>query len=150
MIICEVCGNDISSSCRRCPFCGAEQSGGRAAPPRKGITPPRNVNLEAGMPAVDEGMERLERALQEAGREGVRILRVIHGYGSTGSGGKLKKACRALLRRKTACKQIRSFLPGEDYSESTRAGKALIKRHPLLSRTEYMDRRNPGITFVEL
>lgn len=102
------------------------------------------------MPSVEEGLERLERALQIAGHEGACILRIIHGYGSTGSGGKLKPACRAMLKQKIALRQIRGFLPGEDYSRSSSAGKALIKRHPALGRTERMDRCNPGITFVEM
>lgn len=149
MIICEVCGNEIAPSSSRCPFCGSHQKRRRAVL-RKGGSPVRSVNLEQGMPAVEVGMERLERALLSAGHEGVQLLRVIHGYGSTGCGGKLKKACRTLLKQKAALKQIRGFLPGESYSRSTSAGKALIRRHPSLGRTEYMDRGNAGITFVEL
>lgn len=149
MIICDVCGNEIAASSRRCPFCGSHQQQRRKAH-RRCSSPVRNVNLEEGMPAVEEGMERLERALLSAGHEGVQLLRIIHGYGSTGSGGKLKKACRALLKQKAALKQIRAFLPGENYSNSTNAGKALIRRHPSLNNTEYMDRGNAGITFVEL
>lgn len=148
MIICEVCGNEIPASSSRCVFCASDQRQGKTFS-GKG-SPMRNVNIEKGMPPVDEGLAHLEEALCIARHEGVRLLRIIHGYGSTGSGGKLKKACRAVLKQKAALKQIRGFLPGEDYSRSTGAGKALIRRHPALNRTERMDRYNPGITFVEL
>ncbi len=148
MIICEVCGNEIPASSRRCPFCRSDRRPGRAAPRGSGSI--RSVNIEEGMPPVEEGLERLETALRSAGYEGVQILRVIHGYGSSGSGGKLRKACRASLKQKARSKQIRSFLPGEEYSGAGGPGKALIRRYPSLSRTEPRDRRNPGITFVEL
>jgi hypothetical protein len=148
MIICEVCGNEIPASSRRCVFCGSYQSSRRTSPRRS--SPIRNVNLEEGMPPVKEGLERLEEALRCARHEGVRILRVIHGYGSSGSGGKLRIACRAFLKQKVSSRQIRGFLPGEEYSGAGGAGRVLIRRHPSLSRTEHMDRGNPGITFVEL
>lgn len=148
MIICEVCGNEIPAASKCCDFCGSYQRLGRTFSRRS--SPVRNVNLEVGMPPVEEGLERLEKALRRARHEGVRILRVIHGYGSSGSGGKLRKACRALLKQKVGSRQIRGFLPGEDYSRETGAGRALIRRHPSLSRTEHADRGNPGITFVEL
>lgn len=148
MIICEVCGNEIPASSKCCDFCGSYQRPGRTF--SRGGGPVRSVNLEEGMPPVEEGLERLEEALRRARHEGVRILRVIHGYGSSGSGGKLRIACRTLLKQKVGFNQIRGFLPGEDYSRATGAGKAMIKRHPSLGRTEYMDRGNPGITFVEL
>lgn len=148
MAICDVCGNEIPDFSKRCAFCGSLQQ--HVAPSSRKGGPVRSVNLKEGMPPVDEGLDRLEIALHSARHEGIRILRIIHGYGSTGKGGNLKEACRILLRRKAGSKQIHSFLPGEDYSRSSSAGKALMKRHPALNRTERMDRRNPGITFVEL
>ncbi len=148
MIICEVCGNEIPAASKRCDFCGSYQRLGRTFSRRS--SPVRNVNLEEGMPPVEEGLERLEEALRSARHEGVRVLRIIHGYGSSGSGGKIRKACRVLLKQKAGSRQIRGFLPGEDYSRETGAGRALIKRQPSLSRTEHADRGNPGITFVEL
>lgn len=148
MIICEICGNEIPASSKRCGFCGSYQRLRRTFS-RRGSSI-CNVNLEKGMPAVEEGLERLEEALRSARHEGVPILRIIHGYGSSGSGGNLRKACRALLKQKVGSKLIRGFLPGEEYSGAGRAGRALIRRHPSLSRTEHADRGNPGITFVEL
>ncbi len=148
MAVCEVCGNEIPDFSGRCTFCGSYQNRG-GAPLRRGA-PVRSVNLEEGMPPVEEGLDRLETALHSARHGGVRLLRIIHGYGSTGSGGKLKSACRAALKQKAALKQIRGYLPGEDYSRSSSAGKALIRRYPALGRTERMDRYNHGITFVEM
>ncbi|HMP71936.1 MAG TPA: hypothetical protein PKE55_01605 [Kiritimatiellia bacterium] len=45
---------------------------------------------------------------------------------------------------------IRKFVPGEDYSRSTVAGRTLLHDHPALAEDERTDRNNPGITLVVL
>jgi hypothetical protein len=102
------------------------------------------------MPSVEEALARLDGELLRARQSGVRVVRLIHGYGSTGTGGKLRDACRTLLSRQLGKRQIKQFIPGEDYSKAISAGRDLLGRFPELRNSEISDRQNPGITFVEL
>ena len=47
----------------------------------------RVVNLEEGFPTRDQAYQKLEAALARARKDGITVLKVIHGYGSTGAGG---------------------------------------------------------------
>jgi hypothetical protein len=150
MKICATCGNEINASEMSCGYCGSlqKQSGVQAPGVRRLLC--YTVNMEAGRPSVEEGVQRLKEGLLRARHSGAKVIRVIHGYGSSGTGGKLREACRLFLRQEKACRQIRSFLPGEDYSRESVAGKELFSRYPGLRQSERSDSRNPGITLVEL
>lgn len=143
---CDTCGNDIVDAAIVCRYCGSRQSARTDVRASERL---RSINIEAGMPSVEEGIDRLEGELIRAKNAGVRIVRVIHGWGSTGRGGKLRDACRAYLGRKLKAGQIRTFLPGDDYSRSLNKGRDLMSRCPDLRKSERSDSLNPGITFVE-
>ena len=129
-----------------CRFCGSHQRARMGVGPRERL---RTVNIEAGMPSVEAGLARLEGDLARARQSGVRVVRVIHGWGSKGTGGALRDACRALLRRKLTARQITNVVHGEDYSRTSNAGRNLLSRCPELRGSERSDSQNPGITFVE-
>ena len=54
----------------------------------------RIINLELTLPAVHDVPERISRELREARRHKIRVMKLIHGYGSSGKGGKLRLAVR--------------------------------------------------------
>ncbi len=54
----------------------------------------REVNLEAGMPFVDQAIKRLTFELHQSRRQGFAAVKIIHGYGSSGVGGKIRTASR--------------------------------------------------------
>ena len=49
----------------------------------------RTYNVETGLPILDEARRLVIGEIKRAKREGVKVLRVIHGYGSSGKGGTL-------------------------------------------------------------
>jgi len=49
----------------------------------------RTFNVEAGLATLDEARRLVIDEIKRAKREGAKVLNVIHGYGSTGTGGKL-------------------------------------------------------------
>ncbi len=147
---CDVCGNEIPDHADPCPFCETPQRKKGAASegtPRHWIV---TVNLEEGMPTVEKALSQLDAALQRARTSGVRLVRVIHGYGSTGVGGRLREAVRIQLSHLSRCKRIRMFIPGEERSPRSAEIRRLMKRYPRLARSERTDTKNPGITLVEL
>ena len=128
-----------------------QDAAGCRAAPGPSAAPVRDINLEVGLPTVEEALARLKARLDAAELAGAGLVRVIHGWGSaTGGGGKIRPVVRRWLEAQVASGRYRSVLPGDRYSHTEPEGRALIRRFPELTATERQDRHNPGITFVEL
>ncbi len=148
MKTCDTCGEPIAPRSSLCPYCQTPQRPDPSAPPDG--PPLRDLDIEAGLPTVPEALRRLESQLDRARRDRVRVLRVIHGWGSaSGGGGKIRPAARAWLQQQLDEHRIRSLLLGDHYAHTSPEGRDFLRRHPALRPTEPSDRHNPGITFVE-
>jgi Smr domain len=110
----------------------------------------RIVNLEKGLPSLEEARRYLLSQIQLAEQQRVRVLKVIHGYGSSGSGGVLSSGIRRSLRLRVKEGRAASIIPGERFSTDTNETRDLLSRHPALRRDSDLNRANPGITIVEL
>ena len=70
------------------------------------------VNLEAGMPTVATAQSLLSQSLRTAKANGTRLVKLIHGYGSTGKGGAIRGAVRReLADRKRRGQQLPARCP---------------------------------------
>ena len=58
------------------------------------------VNLKGDRPTVEEARQRLREVIDAALVSGIEILKIVHGYGSSGTGGAIRDAVRASLRRR--------------------------------------------------
>ena len=110
----------------------------------------RVLNLEAGHPTLDEARRRLLAEMDAAKSRGSRLLKVIHGYGSTGSDGVLCVGIRRSLRLRVKEGKVTIFVPGERFSSDAVEARDLVKRHPFLRGDRDFNRSNPGVTIVEL
>jgi ribosomal protein L40E len=144
---CEQCGNPIPVRAFTCRFCGISQSLENFP---KTVERVVIANLENGMPTVEHALERFRRRLSEASASGAKVLKVIHGYGSSGRGGKIRDAVRRELGRMLARGEVAAVVAGEEYSSTTIAGRDLLSRFKELKATERPDSSNHGITLVEL
>ena len=108
------------------------------------------INLESGFPTVDDARRRLLSEMQAARARGVRVLKVVHGWGSSGEGGKLGPAIRKSLHLRIKEGKATFVLPGERFSSDTNEGREFVQRHPSLRNDRDYNRANPGITLVEL
>lgn len=144
---CETCGNPIPAGASRCRFCESAQSSRGSRPLAEAV---RTINVESGLPTVEEALRRLDAKMSVAISEGVRVVRVIHGYGSSGRGGAIRDACRRSLGAMLGRGLVRTIIRGEDYGSSRLATQDLLRRFTDLKSTERADGDNPGITMVEL
>jgi hypothetical protein len=110
----------------------------------------RAVNLECGMPTVHDALSRLEQGLAVARREGCGILKLIHGYGSSGFGGDIRTAVQRRLTEMARNGQIRGCIFGENWSKSDEQTWKLIQAQPELKEDRDLGRKNLGITVVLL
>jgi len=110
----------------------------------------RLINLESGLPDRHQAKARLEQAVEQAKKDHVRALKIIHGYGSTGAGGTLQKVVRNQLRQMKEAGQIRVFVNGESWSQFDEYSKLLLKQVPETLVDSDLGRANRGITLILL
>ena len=96
MVICPVCGNDVHDNVSCCIYCDAIIEDNDFARTKPHIIH-KIINLERGRPYVETALKRMHAELEQARISGVKIVTLIHGYGSSGKGGKIRVACRASL-----------------------------------------------------
>lgn len=110
----------------------------------------KTVILKEGMPSVEEARARLRSELQAARSGGVKVLKLVHGYGSSGVGGDLRLALQATLRHMAESKEIRDCIYGENWRKSDSRTWELLKQMPDLKADSDLGRGNRGITLVLL
>jgi len=110
----------------------------------------RTCNVEAGLPTLDEARRLVIEEIKRAKREGVKVLKVIHGYGSSGTGGKLCIGLRKSFRLRKKEGAIKDFIAGEDFSIFNDAVLALLEAVPELRGDPDLNATNEGVTIVWL
>jgi len=140
--LCEVCGNEIDSVAVRCPFCGTARAG---AFPKAGLEH-RVINLEKGRPLVHEAVQRMLQEIDAARRHGCGIMILIHGYGSSGKGGAIRREVRRRLDLMRHQHEINDVLLGEEIGNRSGHCRQLQRRFPFMA--PYLKRSNPGVTFI--
>jgi hypothetical protein len=105
------------------------------------------IDLETGYPTADEARRRVEGELERARRQGIGILKLIHGYGSSGKGGKIRSAVRRALEQNNALGRV---VFGEAWSIFDADSRFLMDRYPALRGDSDLEKGNPGITLVEV
>lgn len=116
----------------------------------KEISKLREVNLEAGKPLVDQAMKRLTFEIGRTRGMGCTVLKIIHGYGSSGTGGKIRTASRRYLTQLKSKGEIQDYIPGEAFSIFEEATRRAFSRCGDLRRDNDLDRYNHGVTFIVL
>lgn len=102
------------------------------------------INIEEGLPDVDAALRILEYQFASAAAIGERVVKVIHGYGSTGRGrGRLRTAARRWGRLDP---RVGLSVKGEDFSIFDANARYLIEKFPHVAKDPDLGNCNPGIT----
>lgn len=110
----------------------------------------RIVNLEIGKHTVEQGLRRMNGELSTSRRMGCSAVKLIHGYGSSGQGGKLRISARQALEGMKKKGQIKDYLPGETFTIFETATLSAFSVAPALRKDPDLERYNNGITIVIL
>jgi hypothetical protein len=102
------------------------------------------------MPSVQEALQRLEREIVVARQGKAVLLKVVHGYGSSGAGGDIRIAVQKRLRELADGGQIRGCIFGENWSKSDETTWRLCQKESGLKNDADLGRGNRGITVVVL
>ena len=140
---CPDCGN-MRALFNQCPHCGSEN-----LPVLNSDT--IELNIKQDGPYVEEALDRLTEYLRKSLDLGVKAIILIHGYGSSGEGGRIKWAIHDALENNRYSDRVDEYHFGEDVAFGSEAYHALLRRRPGLKR--YLKRfkeGNAGMTVLLL
>jgi hypothetical protein len=108
------------------------------------------VNIEAGKPDVQTACMLVDAHIATARRQGIKILKLIHGYGSSGVGGVLRTKLRKYLQEPKFASAVEYIIPGERWEIFDAQAQKLLQKSPEMSKDSDLGRCNHGITIVVL
>lgn len=109
----------------------------------------KTINLKENNPTVELALALLEIEIETSRREGICCLKIIHGYGSHGVGGEIKKALKVWLIRAKHKGFIKDFVKGEQWLASETADK-IKKLCPEVLGDPELYYSNSGITIIQI
>lgn len=145
MRICELCGNHFPKTLSTCPYCSHEHN-----PVNPSCKPYPTINIKQTLPTVEEARQSMVKSLQTFEARGAKVVKIIHGYGSTGVGGKIKAGVRTTLVKQIRAGSVKNVIFGENFDSDNTTAVQLVKRHPKLATDHDYNRKNFGITLIEL
>ena len=147
-ILCERCGNPIDYDVVECPFCEKRISVRFAAnrQPKRLHT----VNIKRDMPSVVEAEDIFLQEINTLILQGIKVVKIIHGYGSTGVGGRIRQRIRYLCQSLKTQGELRTWIKGEDFNKNHSSSDGLENRFPYIKFDTDYGRKNPGITLIVL
>ena len=112
--------------------------------------PVRELNLELGRPDAAEALRRLAAEVEAARKMGTPAMKLIHGYGSSGKGGRIRTASRKYLLAQQEQGRIAAVVPGERFSIFDETTRRALQQYPHLRQDRDLDAENRGVTYVLL
>ena len=110
----------------------------------------RTFNVEAGLPTLDEARRLAIDEIKRAKGAGARVLKVIHGYGSSGKGGALCVGLRKSFRLRKKEGVIKDFISGEEFTIFNETVLALLEAVPEMRGDRDLGATNEGVTILWL
>ena len=110
----------------------------------------KEVNIKADLPTASDAVKRVTYNIRNGKLWGCSAIKIIHGYGSTGKGGKIRTETRRYLQEQKNKGLIADFIPGESFSIFDEATRKAFLSCDQLRRDSDLERHNNGITVVIL
>lgn len=110
----------------------------------------KEVNIKSDMPTADTAIKRITFNIHNGKELGAGVIKVIHGYGSSGSGGKIRVEARRYLDNQKRKGVIKDWVAGEDFSIFNSATLRAFAACDELRRDHDLERHNNGVTFIIL
>ncbi len=105
-------------------------------------------DLEYGYPIVKHAIDRLKVILHDAKKNKEKVIAIIHGYGSSGVGGKIKRNVHEFLEEEIKLHHIEKYIKGENFNMYNDESRNLHLKYPETS--EFYNKDNKGITIIKI
>ncbi len=140
---CPDCGN-VRPLFEECPHCGSQN-----IPVLNSDTV--EINIKQGSPLVEDALGQLTDHLRKSMDLGIKAIVLIHGYGSSGEGGRIKWAVHEALENNQYADRVQEYFFGEQVPFGSEPYRALLKRRPgLKSYLQRFKEGNAGMTVLLL
>ena len=110
----------------------------------------KQLNLKEDSPTVELALAMFEIELERCKLEGVKVIKVLHGYGSHGKGGDICRNLRTLCFKLKKEKKIKDFLLGNEWDLANQKCFDIVTNLKNYHDDNDLGANNPGITFVVL
>ena len=110
----------------------------------------KEVNIKEDLPTAGDAVRRVTFHIRSGKELGAGAVKIIHGYGSTGTGGKIRSKTRQYLADQKKSGRIRDFITGEEFSIFHEGTRLAFSRCPELRQDRDLERHNNGMTIVVL
>ena len=110
----------------------------------------KEVNIKYDMPTADDAIRRITYNIRNGKALGAAAIKIIHGYGSTGKGGKIRVETHRYLERQKLKGFIRDYIPGDRFSIFDPSTLQAFKYCNQLRKDPDLEKHNNGITIVLL
>ena len=108
----------------------------------------KTLNLKEFMPTVDQALKMIELEIELCKKEGTKVLKVIHGYGSSGVGGEIKKALKNWAKISKRKKLFVDFIRGEEFLGESDKVKSAKEICPEIIGDIDLFHANPGLSLI--
>ena len=109
------------------------------------------MNLKFDSPSAEEALDRLTIGLRRASEVGIKAMILIHGYGASGEGGKIKWAVHNALDNNYFSDRVDEYHFGEQTAFGSEAYHSLLRRRPgLKAYLKHFKEGNAGMTVLLL
>ena len=108
------------------------------------------INLEIGSPDTISALKQLEFYIASTRVAKGKVIKIIHGYGSSGKGGKIRGAVRRMLKEYKDTGRLTLLIKGENFSVFDASTRYLIEKYPETARDPDLNNANSGITYIML
>lgn len=105
----------------------------------------KSYNIKMDMPSINLAIDRLKMILKY---ERLPIIKIIHGYGSTGIGGDIKHEIRHYLDSLMLQEKIKAYIPGEAFGHLLGFDATIKQYQHLLKQDSDYKKPNEGITYI--
>ncbi len=106
------------------------------------------INLKENNPTVDYALAVVEIEIENAVKENVSVLKILHGYGSHGKGGAILLQLRKRLATLKKQNKITDYFGGDKWNMFDEKTMFALGRDKSIALDEDLNKSNPGITIV--
>ena len=110
----------------------------------------KELNIKQDFPPADVAVANLEMEIEALFNTEYGAVKVIHGYGSHGKGGEIKRQLRLRLKQLKAQKKILDFVEGERWGQQAVEKFNVAVDFPDLVLKNDINCYNNGITIIFL
>jgi len=105
------------------------------------------IDIKSEMLPKLEAGKKLADVLRQA-KTTHKVVKILHGYGSTGPGGAIKSLTHQSLRNKVKKQEIKAYIPGEAIARPLSFDEVITTYKHLISNDIDFKKDNYGITYV--